>query len=553
MTSLLRLPGGTSDFAELRAQRELYIDKTAYIADMLDGYGKYCFLARPRRFGKSLLVSTLEHLFRGHTDLFHDTSMQCRSPQSAHWTWPDPCPVIRLNMNDWHASDAASLQSELQFFIGDLCAQFGLALPQGNRSAASLFGVFLNSLYARRGKVVVLIDEYDYPLLHNLDNPALPEMQKALAAFYGVLKNQDAHLRFIFVTGVTRFACMSIFSGLNNLDDLSHDGHLHGMLGFTEREVRRCLTPYMTDIVDIWGNLLENVPQRLREYCNGYCFTPEVSETERVYNPYTTLSCLLRKKLVNYWMQSGTPFFLPFILKTQHCALRDIRHVDCASVMDTVIRTHRLAFLETGRESPVSRDMALTTDEVATLLFQTGYLTLVHDSETEACITDFPNLEVTDSVVKDLLRQEYQITTLDFTWTTAVCQTVQECNADAFQAACNRLMRAISSLEHTAREAWYQTLLHVALLPMQHKAHVQAEVVQHRGRADLAVVMNNAVVIMEIKMDDARKDALSQAISQEYHLPYVDQGKTAHVWGLTVGRKERQIVGMDTAVFKPTP
>ena len=300
MTTLLRLPGGTSDFAELRAQGELYIDKTAYIADMLDDYSKYCFLSRPRRFGKSLLVSTLEHLFQGHTDLFHDTSIQDRIPHSAHWTWPAPCPVVRLNMNDWYADDASSLQTELQFLVSGLFERFGLTPPpRGNGSAASLFGWFLNALYARRGKAVVLIDEYDYPLLHNLDNPALPAMQKVLAAFYGVLKNQDAHLHFVFITGVTRFARMSIFSGLNNMDDLSHDGHLHGMLGFTEQEVQHHLTPYMTDMADIRGNPLKDVPQRLREYCNGYCFAPEVPDTERVYNPYTTLSCLRRKRLVS--------------------------------------------------------------------------------------------------------------------------------------------------------------------------------------------------------------------------------------------------------------
>ena len=230
------LPAGTHDFSQLRARNELYVDKTAYIADMLDGYSKYCFLARPRRFGKSLLVSTLEYLFQGRADLFRGTALAERRPRTLNWIWPAPAPTIRLNMNDWHTQDAPSLNAGLIDCLEESFERFGLQRPAQARDASRLFSKLLAALAADQGEVAVLVDEYDYPLLHNLENAALPEIQALLANFYGVLKNHDAHLRFVFMTGITRFARTSIFSGLNNMRDLSHEPRFNGLLGFTEQE-----------------------------------------------------------------------------------------------------------------------------------------------------------------------------------------------------------------------------------------------------------------------------------------------------------------------------
>ncbi len=156
MTSLQPLPAGTNDLVQLRARNELYVDKTAYVADMLDGYSKYCFLARPRRFGKSLLVSTLEYLFQGRADLFRGTALERRMPRSPNWIWPAAAPVIRLNMNDWHTRDAASLNAGLLVHINLYCDRFRLP-PPASRDAAAAFSVLLTALAAAQGEIAVLI------------------------------------------------------------------------------------------------------------------------------------------------------------------------------------------------------------------------------------------------------------------------------------------------------------------------------------------------------------------------------------------------------------
>ncbi len=539
MTSLQPLPGGTNDFAELRARNELYIDKTAYIADMLDGFSKFCFLARPRRFGKSLLVSTLECLFQGRAPLFQGTQIHDRSPQSPNWIWPEPAPVIRWNMNDWHTQDADTLNAELLAYIGDHFDRFALERPRGDRGAASLFRHLLIALAARKGKVAVLVDEYDYPLLHNLENPALPAIQSTLAAFYGVLKNCDAQLRFVFITGITRFARTNLFSGLNNLRDLSHETPFNGLLGFTEEEVQRYLRPYMEDMTDEERQPLADAPTRLREYYNGYRFAKGVPDAARVYNPYSTLYSLNTKVLDAYWMETGIPFFLPCMLLAHGCDVRDVRRQPGDAALKDILTPKQLAQL--WQTSPaVQRPSGRAKPALIKMMFQAGYLTLVQD-QAGRYVTDFPNLEVTTSFVQDLLPYLLENEDYALTHVTDICDAVRMRDPEALREVGNRLMATLTYLEHTPQETYYQTLLHVALLALQHQADVQAEVLLHRGRPDIVVAMARDVVIMELKMDDAPADPLAQADRQAYAKRFTDQGKTVHIWGLTIDRAAREI------------
>ena len=539
MTSLQPLSGGTNDFAELRARNELYIDKTAYIADMLDGFSKYCFLARPRRFGKSLLVSTLECLFQGRADLFRGTALDGRTPQRPNWIWPDPVPTLRLNMNAWNPKDADTLETELQTYFRDCFDHFALTCPRGPRAAATLFENLLASLAARDGRVAVLIDEYDYPLLHNLDKPALPAIQSMLAAFYGILKNCDAQLRFVFITGITRFARTNLFSGLNNLRDLSHETPFNGLLGFTEEEVHGYLRPYMTDMTNEERQPLADAPARLREYYNGYRFAKGVPDAARVYNPYSTLYSLNTKVLDAYWTETGIPFFLPRMLLAHGCDVRDVRRQPSDAALKSILTPEQLAQL--WQTSPAAQRLSRRAKPaLIKMMFQAGYLTLVQD-QTGRYVTDFPNLEVTTGFVQDLLPYLLENEDYALTHVTDICDAVRMRDPEALQEAGNRLMAALTYLEHTPQETYYQTLLHVALLALQHKADVQAEVLLHRGRPDIVVAMAREVVIMELKMDDAPADPLAQADRQAYAKRFTDQGKTVHIWGLTIGRAEREI------------
>ena len=497
MTALRPLPGGTNDLAELRARNELYIDKTAYLADLLDGYSKYCFLARPRRFGKSLLVSTLEHLFLGHAELFRDTAIYERAPRSPNWTWKAPAPVIRLNMNDWRNRDAETLNAGLLNRLGRCFDAFQLQRPSPMDDAAALLSELLSALAAARGKTAVLIDEYDHPLLHNLEKPVLPAIQDFLASFYGILKNHDADLRFVFITGITRFARTSIFAGLNNLRDLSHDPQFNGLCGFTAQEVRECLTPYMTDITDDRRQPVSDAPARMQEHYDGYLFALGVPNDERVFNPHSTLTCLNEKKLHPYWAETGVPSCLPQMLMAHDCDLRDVRRVPSEAVLGGNLTAEQLAHLWRHPAPAESAALPWAVPALAQVMFQTGYLTLVRHPETDQYVTDLPNLEVTASFVQNLLPYMLRSAQFSFAHVTDLCQAVLALDPMAMQEAGNRLLVSLTYLEHTPQETYYPTLLHVALLALQYKTHVQAEVTLHRGRPDLVVEMATRVVIME--------------------------------------------------------
>lgn len=547
------LPAGTNDFAQLRARNELYVDKTAYIADMLDGYSKYCFLARPRRFGKSLLVSTLEYLFQGRADLFQGTALSERRPRTLNWIWPASAPTLRLNMNDWHTQDAASLNAGLIDCLEEGFERFGLPRPSRARDASRLFSKLLAALAADQGEAVVLVDEYDYPLLHNLENAALPEIQALLANFYGVLKNHDAHLRFVFLTGITRFARTSIFSGLNNMRDLSHEPRFNGLLGFTEQEVQACLHPYATELRDPQRHPVADAPTRMREYYNGYLFAPGAPDSTRVYNPYSILVCLNTKVVHHYWAHTGIPFFLPRMLAAHDCDLRDVRYVPSDQVVEDILLPQQLADLWQHPRAGIYAALDWAKLALATVLFQTGYLTLRRDQATDAYFTDLPNLEVAASFVRDLLAYMLQTATLSFAHIADVCHAVLARDPNALQEAGNRLMVSLTYLEHTPADSYYQSLFHLALLALQYRADVQAEVNMHRGRPDLAVAFAREVVILELKMDDALEDPLAQAERQAYARRYTQQGKAARVWGITIGRREREILTIASRRYAAVP
>lgn len=542
MTSLQPLPGGASHFAKLRARNELYIDKTAYIADMLDGYSKYCFLARPRRFGKSLLVSTLECLFQGRAALFRGTQLEGRTPQSPNWTWPDPAPVIRFNMETWPDPDAATLHDGLHAYCVHYFDQFQLPQPRGARDASTLFRNLLAALASTIGKVVVLIDEYDYPLRHNLENPALSEIQAVLANFYGVLKSSDEHLRFVFLTGITRFARTSLSLGLNNLRDLSHDPRFNGLLDFTEREMQTRLRPYMTDLTDNRRCPIADAAARMREYYNGYLFAPGAPDDARVYNPYSVLACLKRRMLHPYWMDIDEPFFLPDMLKRHDCDVRDVHRIPGHEVVQDTLRLDQLAALWHNPPAAGTSALDWAQPALAKVLFQTGYLTLRFDPDRDDYVTGFPNLEVATSFIQDLPIHALKTTSLLSARKADVCQALLARDPEALRQAGNRLLASHARLEHAPAESHYLSLLHLAFRALQDRADVQAEVNLHRGRPDLVVAFAREVVLLELKMDDAPVDSQMQAARQACPERYTQQGQTVWVWGLVIGRQEREIL-----------
>ena len=298
----------------------------------------------------------------------------------------------------------------------------------------------------------------------------------------------------------------------------------------------------MTDMTDDDGNPFVNAPARLREYYNGYRFAKGVPDAARVYNPYSILTSLNTKTLDAYWTETGIPFFLPQLLEAHACTVQDVRHKPSDMVLKGILTPRQLAEAwpspqRRRKPNPDSARAALTK-----IMFQAGYLTLVRSPTNDSYVTDFPNLEVTESFVQDLL--PYMLAGEDYALAhvTDICDAVRALDPVAMQAAGNRLMASLTYLEHTPQESYYQTLLHVALLALQYQADVQAEVILHRGRPDIAVAWANAVVILELKMDDAAETPLNQAEKRAYAQRFTGQGKAVQVWGLTIGRDEREIL-----------
>jgi len=304
------------------------------------------FLSRPRRFGKSLLISTLSALFSGRRDLFQGLWIE-QSP----WLWTKH-PIIRLDMSSVTNRTAEIFEQDLIRKLNEIAAEHSLMLK--GTSAANHLESLIKQLSTAE-KVVVLIDEYDKPLIDNIDNLEIASSnRKILQEFYTILKSQDENLRFVFLTGVTEFSKISVFSGLNNLNDLTFSTDYSALLGYTKDELKRYFSSEIDDVANVNGLTIEECNQRTKEWYNGYRFS---KRDETVYNPFSTLKLLDSKDFAAHWFETGTPHFLIELIKK--------RHFDLANLEEIIVSLHSFSSFDI-EELPL-----------LPLLYQTGYLGMV--------------------------------------------------------------------------------------------------------------------------------------------------------------------------------
>ena len=361
MTSLKKLPLGLQDFAEIIESGCLYIDKTAYIHRLVTT-SKLNFLSRPRRFGKSVLLSTFEALFRGRRELFQGLYIAER------WDWT-PFPVIRLDMLGIESHNVAVLAENLNERLDEQALIHGVVLTK--KRAPNRFRELILAL-AQRGQVVVLIDEYDKPILDHIVNSKRVKANKQfLATFYAVLKSVETKLRFLFLTGVSKFTQVSLFSELNNLMDLTlHSGYA-GIAGYTEDEVNRDLSPYLAQPID--GLDGDRLRDKIRTWYNGYSWDGKT----RVYNPVSLLNLLEQRRFGSFWFSTGTPKFLLELIRVGNLKVPDLDRIE--------IEEFSMQGFDPEKIDPIS------------LLFQTGYLTIQgidKDDMGDTYFLGYPNLEV---------------------------------------------------------------------------------------------------------------------------------------------------------------
>ena len=513
-----RLPIGIQTFRKIRNQNCYYVDKTALIRQMID-QGDYYFLSRPRRFGKSLLLDTLHELFDGNEALFRGLAIY------PHWHWEadQRHPVIRISF-DGKYNEPGDLQRSILNQLTIIERNAGLAPVRDLEDGPERLRDLLDRLHHHTGReVVVLVDEYDKPILDVLEDPERAKMNRDyLRGFYGIIKGSARHIRFVFLTGISMFSNVNLFSGLNNLENISLDPQYATICGYTEH-----------DLDTVFAAELPGLDRdEIRRWYNGYSWLGE----EKVYNPFDVLLSFRGREFEPYWFRTGTPTFL-----YRELVKREI------SPMELENRT-------ADRELVSTFD--ITDYHIDALLFQTGYLTIT-GKERRGSITryrlDYPNHEVELSLNQGLLRHMTDDLNADETGE-QLLKLLAATDFDGFVREFRSYLAGIpypwhDQVDLSRYESWYASLLYMSFKAIGAKVRVE-EATRH-GRSDLVLLHADQVFVMEFKVveDEGQTDAvLDRAMAQirdkGYSEKYRNQEKPIHHVALVFGGKARSLVGI---------
>ncbi|MDX2302920.1 MAG: AAA family ATPase [Microscillaceae bacterium] len=491
MTTLQKLPLGIHTFRTLRENGLLYVDKTEYIYYALAKASRL-FLARPRRFGKSLLLSTLKEIFLGNRDLFQGLWIE----DQIEW---ETYPVIHLDMSGLGEYTDADIIEGILYKLKSNAEDYDLNID--TEDITTYFARLIKTLHDKyQKKVVILIDEYDSPITNHLDKPQeLEKNRDILASLYGNLKSQDAYIHFVFLTGVSRYGKMNIFSKLNNLTDISFDAEFNTMLGYTQEELEAHFEPYITKYAQKTGIAYAEALAQLKHWYNGYSFEGEA----RVYTPWSILSFCAHLKIDNYWFETGTPTFLIKMLKERKLPMYQLEQ----------IKSNSMTLMNAD----------LRSIDVYSLLYQTGYLTVkqVKRRGTHTMFElGYPNQEVRLSFLNYLLVEyaEEDISVVQSEIVIKVQEAIYDHDLPLFFEAVQATFAGIpyNMFIHN-QEAYYQSVVYV--LAELSGLRVDAEVQTHTGRMDAVLESPTHIYIFEFKMTTAA-EAMAQIHLKKYYAPY---------------------------------
>ncbi len=495
-----KLPIGIQSFDVMRTRGFVYVDKTETIHRLVTE-GMYYFMARPRRFGKSLLVSTLRCLFEGRRELFEGLWIA----EADRWDW-QPHPVVVIDFNQIALDTPDNLRSSLQTSLRDIAETHQIELKTS--LLVSQFKELILSLYRQTQKpVVVLIDEYDKPLIDHLGKgkPGLAVAQAnrdILRSFFGVLKGADVAdaTRFALLTGVSRFSRASVFSALNNLQDISMSRQYAELLGYTIKELKRYFAAHIEKFAAETERSVDAIHAALAQFYDGYRFSTKPS---RVYNPFSVLNALRDLEFKNYWFTTGTPTFLINLLYEKQYPLS------------------QLEGLQVGEFAFSTFELEHLMPEA--LLFQTGYLTIA-DIEGEIYTLDYPNREVKTSFTQALLFAAQEIGRDLSSHVLRLSGYLQAGNLQTFFTAMTAIFASIPYDIQTKRdEAYYHTIFYLAMSASGGAA--RSSILTHRGRIDMAVIFPDTVYIIEFKCNQNTETALRQIRERGYAEPFLDSGQ----------------------------
>lgn len=488
----------------------LYVDKTNYLYDLVHPSTGIYFLARPRRFGKSLMISTLMEIFRGNRQLFKGLWIE----QSAY-DWQS-YPVIRIDFSQERIYTAAELQELIAALSEEIAAHYQLALPKTNYQRQ--FRHLIQQLAADK-KVVILIDEYDKPIIDNLDNlPEAKQIREILKNFYAVIKAMDQHLRFVFITGISKFSKVGVFSAMNNLTDLTMNPRFATALGITEAELAQNFAEHLADLAVREQSAPASIAAKIRQWYDGFCFG---EDCPNVYNPFSTLNLFYNQRFANYWFETGTPTFLIKLLKEQQY---DIELLSDLRVRELAFSTYELESLS-----------------IVPLLFQTGYLTIKgYEPASRRFALSYPNAEVEDAFLSYLLgefSERDRGLNEEYLW--QLIEALAAHDLAQFMTVLQIFFANVPYNIHLKHEKYYQTIFYLIFKLIG--LRVEAEVTTNQGRIDAAVELADHVFLFEFKLDQSAAVALQQLKAQNYAQKYRSHGKTITLVGANFDSGTRQI------------
>ena len=507
------LPIARQSFRKLREDNCIYVDKTQLIHQLCRQGGMY-FLSRPRRFGKSLLLSTFEELYKGSKELFEGTWIADK------WDWTKKNPVLHISFNlvDYEKN---GLEEAIKHTLLKFYKEYDL-IHSEEASIKVLFSDLLELLYKKQGQVVILIDEYDKPIIDHLENSDIEQAkanQKILGLFYGALKDSDRYIRLLFITGVSKFTKVSLFSKLNNLDDLTIDPNYATLLGYTQQELEDNFAPYIDDALIIFPEYTrQELLDEIKLWYNGYSWDGK----NTMYNPFGILLFLSKKDFQSFWFATGTPSFL--IKKIKEYQFFQLDNVEAD-----------LNFLD---------QYSLDNIEITSLLFQTGYLTIKEKSKFGELVLSFPNKEVRMATYTFLIDDMGHTTGGGGVTVRHLRKAFMDNDLERVKSILVSLFSSLAFDVYTHQnqqqvEGFYHGLIHILFKCLG--LYMQSEVHTMKGRADSIVETPTHIYILEFKINSTGETAFQQIIDQKYALSYSADKRTKIGIGINFDTKTREL------------
>lgn len=517
-----KLPISIQTFEKIREADLIYVDKTKFIYNLVS-QGTYYFLARPRRFGKSLLLTTLKSFFEGKKELFKGLYIYDKEKD---WT---VYPVIHIDYSKVEYRDTKEIFiSSMVFHLQTIANEYQVTLVE--QDIATAFNELVIKLHQKyKQRIVVLVDEHDKPLVDSLTNPETFERNRLiLSSLYGTMKGHDDYLRFVMLTGVSRFSKVSVFSGMNNLDDISMNKEYSTMVGFTQSELETYFKDHLSKLAATFSMSVPEILPAIKEWYNGFSF----DGVNKLYNPFSILKLFTEFEFRNYWFSTGTPTFLIDLIKKQKQLPEEFEHLKVNDLMGSTQQIKNFPLIP--------------------LLYQTGYLTIEkagRDGLRPHYFLNYPNEEVRYSFLTYITaaflnKDEFDIQPEGL----AIRDALIEENIPKFVEKFQSFLSDIPSRLHIPLEAYYHSLTYLMLRLVGAKCLLEKET--DKGRIDAVLELTDKIYIIEFKFAKNTKvkqattlsrRALKQIKDKKYYEPYLGMGKPVFLLGL--GFLEKQLHG----------